>query len=670
VSVLNPETGWTNDEPFTSPANWGGTGLLETPTARVMKEGRFRIGVSQIDPYRYYYGEISPFKGVEIGGRVTETLGVPALSAAYGNTKDKAVDLKYQFISEGKYLPAIALGIMDPQGTRLFSSQYIVMSKQIYPFDFTIGFGNGRFGKKPLPHSRDMFKTELISDPKIWRSDSQFFGGIQCALSETLMAVIEYSPIMYERQTSDPAQRKYFHEAVPSQWNFGLRWKPVDWAEIDVSYQRGQQLGVNLSTSFELGNPLVPLYDYPWREKPENRANPLANRITLALYKSGFMDIGVVIEEDDLWIEAQNDKYFYNTRAIGVMLRLLNDIAPPSIRKIHLILMDNSIPVLEFVTTREDIALLYSEKLTLKEFLYLSELKTDRSERLSTGKKHNKYFAYGIKPDIRTFLNDPSGFFKYRLGVSGWGAFLPWHGASLVAGTEYFFINTISSSNKPSSNAVRTDLVPYQQDNLALGMLLFEQIEKFKHEIYAKVAVGLLEVEYAGFDGEAAMPLFGGRLMVGLGGSWVKKREPNSVFKMKDNDYKDYYTTAFLNTRLNIPEVEACIDLKSGQFLAGDRGTVITVSKFFKSFTLSAWYSFTNTSLFKDDYNRGYHDAGIAISIPMRLFKGTDSRTVYNYALSPWTRDVAQDIGHYTSLFDRMGRNVEVYLKKDRQMIQ
>ncbi len=53
------------DEPFASPTNWGGTGLMETPTARVLREGRYRFGVSQVDPYRYYYGAISPLKGLE-----------------------------------------------------------------------------------------------------------------------------------------------------------------------------------------------------------------------------------------------------------------------------------------------------------------------------------------------------------------------------------------------------------------------------------------------------------------------------------------------------------------------------------------------------------------------------------------------------------------------------
>jgi len=135
-----------------------------------MKEGRFRFGVSQIDPYRYYYGAVSPLQGLEIGGRVTEILDVPAPGLPdYGNYKDKAIDLKYQFLPEGKWWPAIALGMMDPQGTRIYPSQYIVASRQFYPFDFSIGFGNGRFGKSPLPSSGDDFRVEMFSNNSQWR---------------------------------------------------------------------------------------------------------------------------------------------------------------------------------------------------------------------------------------------------------------------------------------------------------------------------------------------------------------------------------------------------------------------------------------------------------------------------------------------------------------------
>ncbi|MGZ3595129.1 MAG: YjbH domain-containing protein, partial [Syntrophales bacterium] len=311
----------------------------------------------------------------------------------------------------------------------------------------------------------------------------------------------------------------------------------------------------------------------------------------------------------------------------------------------------------------------YGEKLTVNEFLHLSEMRTDVSEELIIEKKHRKFFDYGLKPSFRTYLNDPSGFFKYRLGVEGWVALHPWRGSSFIAGLEGYPLNTVSTTNEPLSRPVRSDVVPYLQENVVLSMLMFDQIEKFKHEIYGRIAGGILEVEYAGLDGELAKPLFDGRLMVGISGSLVKKREPGQPFKFKEDDWRDYWGTAFVNTRLNIPEQEMAIDLKTGQFLAGDNGTRITLLKFFNGVILSAWYSVTNTSIFTDPFNNGYHDKGIAVTIPLRLFSGKDTRTAYNFSVSPWTRDVAQDIDHYHTLFDYIGRDTRIYLEKDKKMI-
>jgi len=201
-------------------------------------------------------------------------------------------------------------------------------------------------------------------------------------------------------------------------------------------------------------------------------------------------------------------------------------------------------------------------------------------------------------------------------------------------------------------------------------MLLVNQMRKFGHEIYGRVAAGYLEQEYAGLDAEVAMPLAGGRIFAGLSGSVVKKRDPDVVFELKENDWKDHYVTGFFNLRLNIPEIEVYVDLKNGQFLAGDRGTVITVSKDFNGVVLSAWYSITDTSVFTDSYNKGYHDTGITVTIPIRMFIGKDSKTAYDFGISPWTRDVAQDIDHFDKLFDFIGRNTNVYIDKDKRMIQ
>ncbi len=296
---------------------------METPTARIMKENSFRAGVSYIKPYTSYFGVVSPLKGLELDGRVT-TFSETTF-AEQSSTKDKSIGMKYQFRTEGKYMPAIAIGIMDPHGTKIFSSQYFVASKQFYPFDFTLGFGNGRFGSEPiLGPQTESFKVELLSDPKKWLEDSQFFGGIQFSPSDRFAILIEYSPVKFHEQTVDPVQPIFFTEPVPSKFNYGIRFKPVRWLEMDVSYQRGEQFGFSISTSFDIGNPLVPIYDRIYNENHFDRKDPFTVKLTRAIHYSGFSSVGVSLTGSDLWIEAQNERYFYNTRAIGVILEILS----------------------------------------------------------------------------------------------------------------------------------------------------------------------------------------------------------------------------------------------------------------------------------------------------------------------------------------------------------
>lgn len=646
---------------------------MEIPSARVMRKHSYRIGVGQVDPYRYYYVAISPFQGLELDGRITEVLGVKVTQSGwggYGNTKDKGSDLKYQLWPEGKYLPAISLGIMDPHGTRIYTSQYVVFSKQIYPFDFTVGLGNGRYGKKSLPAQGEGVKLEMLSDPGGWLSDSQVFWGIQFAPSEKYAFMVEYSPIKYHIQVRDPAHSRYFREPAPSKFNFGLRWRPVRWAELDLTYQRGQELGLNFSMAFNIGRPLIPIYDHPYKEKAEDRVRPVTERIQKALAASGFSDIGVLIVGDDLWVEAQNDKYYYTPRAWRVILNIIHDIPPEPFEYLNIILKENGIPMSFLHLSREDLVELQAGRLKPDEFLYLSQYGAPTAERPAVESRYKRTVRYGLRPSLETFLNDPSGFFRYRLGLSAWTNYHPWRGSSFIAGLAGYPINNVTSSNEPLSIPVRSDVVLYKKRQVALDRLMFDQMERLTSNLYARLAAGLLEVQYAGLDAEVAVPLLNGRIFLGLSGSAVKKRAPSRPFHFKEDEVKDVYTTGFVNARLNIPEKEVAVDVKAGRFLAGDKGARITISKFINGVILWAWYSFTDTSMFSDRFNRGYHDKGIGVTIPMRLFEGKDTKTAYHLSLSPWTRDVAQDIDHYHNLFDFIGRNTNIYLDKDKEMMR
>jgi hypothetical protein len=653
------------DDSFLGPNNFGVTGLLETPTARVMKENRYRLGATQVRPYRYYFGTVGLFDRFEVNGRITEVTGVPGFSngGRYGDFKDKAFDFKLQFLKEKTYLPALAVIVSDPHGTRVYASQAIAASKRISSFDVSFGFGNGRLGKEPLPAQGEGFKIELFSNPRKWAREALPFGGIQYAPTPWLTLIAEYSPVRYERQTTDPAQVKYFPSPVRSPFNFGVRVKPLRWLEVGASWQRGEEIGVTASVGFDIGRPMAPVHDPLYRETLEASREPLFDRIALALADVGFSDIAVSHDGIALRVDAQNDRYFFTPRAVEVLLATVAPFLPSNVESLRVQLKENGIPVVEAAAPVSSISRADSDFTLTGRIRNAVGFRSADFDAPLRPTARRRRFDYSLKPSFEAFLNDPSGFFKYRVGLAGALSAFPWRGGTGVLGIEGYPLNNISTSNAPLSIPIRSDVAEYKREEITLGRLLFDQVYATREPLYFRAAAGLLETMFGGVDGEVALPLWNGRILAGASGSVVRKRAPGEPFGFRGgSDYR----TALLQGRLNVPEIDTAIDVKWGRFLAGDRGVRVAVSKFIRGVTLSAWYSATDTDVFTDPFNRGYHDKGISVEIPIRLFIGRDSRTAYRYSLSPWTRDAAQDIDRYLPLFDRIGRNVGILLDKDR----
>ena len=57
--------------------------------------------------------------------------------------KDKSFNLKLRLIKETDIFPELSVGFRDFIGTGRFSGEYIVSSKKIGDFDFTVGLGFG-----------------------------------------------------------------------------------------------------------------------------------------------------------------------------------------------------------------------------------------------------------------------------------------------------------------------------------------------------------------------------------------------------------------------------------------------------------------------------------------------------------------------------------------------
>lgn len=150
---------------------------------------------------------------------------------------------------------------------------------------------------------------------------------------------------------------------------------------------------------------------------------------------------------------------------------------------------------------------------------------------------------------------------------------------------------------------------------------------------------------FAGAREELIYLMGDGRLVLGLEATQVIKRKPEDSFKL--GDFSTYTILGSINYA--IPEIPLAIEVKAGLFLAGDHGARFEITRYFGDAALGFWYTINDM----EDYVGGkrYYDKGIFISLPMNLFIGRDSKTIYSYALSAWTRDGGQMVW-YESLYD------------------
>jgi hypothetical protein len=576
------------------------------------------------------------FPGFELTGMFMQITNLPSpLGSSYGSRTDKAFDVKYQIIRESKYLPAIALGYQDFFGTQIQEAQYIVLNRQIFPFDFSLGYGTKRL--------------------------DGIFGGIEVALHPRLHFMAEYNPIKYE---NDNKAMRGVPEGAEWPVNFGLRCRILPVLDLNVSYQRGDTFGLSLNFQTDLGKPIMPhradpppLVDVDRRPFGQRNTKEMVEKIHAAIHKAGFPDVSVFADGGDLTAEFANSRYLSNQKAVGRVLRILLLHAPSDTKKLVAIVEKRGMPILKVAVkpsvfeaylmgeVPEDIFERLVEVETIKEGPDIHE-----PDMAYAGGKDSLY-GYGIKPEFQPYLNDPSGIFKFMVGMMTWGTLNLWEGGEAFARFGIPFYSDISSSNVPPPDTVREDSWKYLGTQYTFTNLLVDQAVQFTDRTFGRVSFGYLEYMYAGASGEVLHFFGDGSVALGFMADWTRKREPGSTMALEDYTYYDVLANGYFR----VPKLDVTLQVQYGRFMAGDVGWLFTGSREYDTgITIGGWWSLTDTSNLQG-YSQGYDSKGVFINIPARIFLSHDSPVTYNYSFAPWTRDAAQTPYHWRTLFDIAG---------------
>ena len=268
----------TADAP--SADNFGSIGLVETPTARMMPAGSVEVGAVAANPYRRIYALMQLLDWLEVDFRYTDITNVlqdgtvisPAdrdfLSDLFdfngtGTVRDRGFDMKLRLSREGRFLPAIAIGLQDMFGRARFGGEYVVASKRVGAFDFHLGIGWGYFGSRdqfgnPLSALGNSFKRrETDPGTGTFNSGSYFsgrelavFGGVEWFTPLAGLSLkADYSGADPERE---PLGNR-LDEDLP--FNFALTYRPRPWLDIGLGFLRGNTVMARTALRFDLFNP-------------------------------------------------------------------------------------------------------------------------------------------------------------------------------------------------------------------------------------------------------------------------------------------------------------------------------------------------------------------------------------------------------------------------------
>ena len=677
---------------------------MEIPNARIIDDGVARAGYAEARPYKWFTGTMGVFPGLEFSFRLTEITNIESgLSEDYGSDKDKAFDLKYQVLPESKYFPALSLGLHDFHGTRKFQAEYITANRQIYPFDFTLGWGTDRL--------------------------KGFFGGIEWAVTDNVHFMTEYNPIDYKKDR--PSGGKIaVPEGADTPFNIGLRFMPISGLDLGVSYQRGNKLGFMARYELDVGKELMPKRPDPmyWGKyapvketgQPRNLENTREwlQDIKDEIEKIGMHDVAVELADDTLTVNCQNIKYLSNQKAVGRIFRIMLFASPQYVTTLEVVLTRRDLPILSasvkrdhfksFVFGEIDEATLdrlirvravrkkqkkegmnsdavsgasvavkqettpsdLPEKQTLSlagtEAILPDEPFTAPSaDRITAASDQTVIFDWGIKPTLDLYLNDPSGFFKFRIGASPYASVSLWEGNLIGARVFIPFYSDIESSNTTVPDPVRSDSWKYMDESINFERLEIGQAIKLARKTYGLISLGYFESMYAGLAGEILTFIGSGDLAIGFKYDYAVKRKPDTGFELTDFKRQTFVG----NFYYDIKPLDLNFHAQYGKFLAEDIGWRLVLTRSFDNgVDIGGWYSFTDT----DDltgYNKDYHDKGVFISIPVRMLSRVEKRSKYAYAISPWTRDVAQTVYHRQNLYGIAGDLMPGVFRSDLHMI-
>ena len=658
-----------------SHSDFGGAGLLQTPTARMAPAGEISLNYRDNDQYRYYSGSMQLFPWLETTLRYTDvrTRKYSSVEAFSGEQsyKDKAFDLKVRLWEEGYWLPQVAIGARDIGGTGLFDGEYIVANKAWGPFDFSLGLGWGYLGtsgniKNPLCTYKQKFcyrdnsynQAGSVDASQMFHGPTALFGGVEYQTPlQPLRLKLEYEGNNYQQDFAGKLPQK-------SKFNVGAIYRVTDWADVNLSYERGNtwMFGFTLRNNF---NELRPNYNDNSRPKyqpqPQDailQHSVVANQLTLLKYNAGFANPQIQVKGDTLYVTGEQVKYRDSREGVVRANRIIMNDLPEGIRTIRV--TENRLNMPQ-VTTETDVVSLQRD-LEGEPLGQETELVQQRVEPIVPDSPEQGWyiekssFDFHIDPVLNQSVGGPESFYMYQLGAM---ATADWWLTDHLLTTGSLFANIANNydkfnyTNPPRDSKlprVRTRVREYVQNDVYVNNLQANYFQYMGNNFYGQVYAGYLETMYGGAGAEVLWRPVDSNWAFGIDANYVKQRDWRSaqdLMKFTDYSVKTGHLTAYWTPSF---AQDVLIKASVGQYLAGDKGGTLEVAKHFDSGVVVGTYA-TITNVSPKEYGEGDFTKGVYVSIPLDLFTSGATRSRAAVGWTPLTRDGGQMLGRKFDLY-------------------
>lgn len=540
-----------------------------------------------------------------------------------GHASDLSFSAKYNL---GYLIPDdwfdLALGFQDYGGAATsHRNAYGVVSKSIYDFRFSVGFGKGS--------ERNQMGSDYLDGP---------FGGVEYQPWQWLQLVADYDG----SGTNVGAKLLTPSGWLPYGWQGNLTWQA--YSDSETPNRDNQWVGVGLTLPLAGSNRALRYQSEgvePWQDERTTTALQqhqhkvtsaqqqqdwqggsvaIIDAVVSALSNHGFENISISLEGTRLNLAYENNVFNWNELdGLGVVLGVL---AHYHQGEFNVFVLNQKTPVLQVMGNADALIPFFNQQ----QVQGASPLQVSQTNlpvqfsRITWQRTQAEDSAYRLRlifaPSYYSFLGTEMGVLDYSLALSSNLQMQLWQGASVdvrhllpLTHSDDFDDGEYFAGSRHKSRVDRA---------------LFHQGFALPYNLLTQFSAGLVRAKYVGAMNETRWQSPSGRHRVS---------SELGYFKHDSNDHKA--KPALINYRFYLDSWDWALEVGAGQYWFDDKG-----------FTVSSKHWFGDTSVSITYQNTDEQFAGLTFSLPITLQKDMNPSVIQVRGIDEWSLNYRTMVGN------------------------